>query len=78
MGAGVAHDGARLDNPFACAGCIAGNVSSHRFLNCTAEVRHLRLNGLLPGLPLGSLLVNLVGGFIIGGALALFIRWLIR
>ncbi|CAI8915756.1 hypothetical protein EMIT0P258_40278 [Pseudomonas sp. IT-P258] len=35
----------------------------------------LRLNGLFPGMPLCILLVNLVGGFIIGGAMALFFRW---
>ncbi|MEB6590790.1 MULTISPECIES: fluoride efflux transporter CrcB [Pseudomonas] len=35
----------------------------------------LRLNSLFPGMPFGTLLVNLVGGFIIGGAMAFFIRW---
>lgn len=30
----------------------------------------LRLNSLFPGMPAGTLLVNLVGGFIIGAAMA--------
>lgn len=34
----------------------------------------LRFNPLFPNLPLGTLLVNLVGGFIIGAALAWFTR----
>ncbi|MDW8845798.1 fluoride efflux transporter CrcB [Erwinia sp. MMLR14_017] len=34
----------------------------------------LRLNGLFPGLPPGTLTVNLVGGFIIGAAMAFFLR----
>lgn len=34
----------------------------------------VRLNALFPGLPPGTLLVNLVGGFIIGGAMAFFLR----
>ncbi|WP_416424557.1 fluoride efflux transporter CrcB [Pseudomonas sp. App30] len=34
----------------------------------------IKLNGLFPNLPLGTLLVNLVGGFIIGMAMALFMR----
>ena len=34
----------------------------------------VRLNTLFPGLPPGTLLVNLLGGFIIGGAMAYFIR----
>ena len=34
----------------------------------------LRLNSLFPNLPPGTLLVNLVGGFIIGGATAYFLR----
>lgn len=34
----------------------------------------LRLNSLFPLLPLGTLLVNLIAGFIIGGALAFFLR----
>jgi CrcB protein len=34
----------------------------------------LKLNPLHPHIPLGTLTVNLVGGFIIGLALALFIR----
>lgn len=33
-----------------------------------------RLNSLFPNLPPGTLLVNLVGGFIIGAALAFFLR----
>jgi CrcB protein len=34
----------------------------------------VRLNVLFPHLPPGTLLVNLIGGFIIGGALAFFTR----
>lgn len=34
----------------------------------------IRLNTLFPNLPPGTLLVNLLGGLIIGGALALFTR----
>ncbi len=34
----------------------------------------LRFNPLFPNIPLGTLLVNLVGGFIIGAALAWFAR----
>lgn len=34
----------------------------------------IRLNVLFPDLPPGTLLVNLIGGFIIGGALAYFTR----
>ncbi|MBT0727916.1 fluoride efflux transporter CrcB [Rosenbergiella australiborealis] len=34
----------------------------------------LRLNSLFPTLPPGTLLVNLIGGFIIGGAAAYFLR----
>lgn len=34
----------------------------------------LRLNGLFPQLPLGTLTVNLLAGLIIGGALAFFLR----
>lgn len=34
----------------------------------------LRLNAIWPLLPPGTLLVNLLGGFIIGGALAFFLR----
>lgn len=34
----------------------------------------VRLNSLFPSLPPGTLLVNLVGGFIIGAALAWFLR----
>ena len=34
----------------------------------------LRLNSLFPGLPPGTLTVNLAGGFIIGGAMAFFLR----
>lgn len=33
-----------------------------------------KLNGLFPNLPLGTLLVNLVGGFVIGVAMAYFVR----
>ncbi len=33
----------------------------------------LRFNALFPNLPPGTLLVNLVGGFIIGAALAFFL-----
>jgi crcB protein len=33
-----------------------------------------KLNSLFPNLPPGTLLVNLVGGFIIGAALAFFLR----
>ena len=35
----------------------------------------IKLNGLFANLPLGTLLVNLVGGFIIGMAMAFFIRF---
>lgn len=35
----------------------------------------MKLNYLFPNLPLGTLLVNLVGGFIIGMAMAFFIRF---
>lgn len=35
----------------------------------------VKLNSLLPNLPLGTLLVNLVGGLIIGMAMAFFIRF---
>lgn len=34
----------------------------------------IRLNALFPSLPPGTLLVNLLGGLIIGGAMAFFIR----
>jgi CrcB protein len=34
----------------------------------------LRLNGLFSNLPLGTLAVNLVGGFVIGAAMAFFVR----
>ncbi|NIF24320.1 MULTISPECIES: fluoride efflux transporter CrcB [Pantoea] len=34
----------------------------------------MRFNALFPNLPPGTLIVNLVGGFIIGGALAWFLR----
>lgn len=34
----------------------------------------VRLNALFPSLPPGTLTVNLVGGFIIGGAMAYFLR----
>ncbi|WP_321374784.1 hypothetical protein [Pseudomonas extremaustralis] len=33
------------------------------------------LLGLFPAMPLGTLFANLVGGSIIDGAMALFIRW---
>lgn len=34
----------------------------------------MRLNAIFPSLPPGTLTVNLVGGFIIGGAMAYFLR----
>lgn len=34
----------------------------------------VRLNSIFPSLPPGTLTVNLVGGFIIGGAMAYFLR----
>lgn len=34
----------------------------------------LKLNNLFPNLPIGTLLVNLIGGFIIGGAMVFFIK----
>jgi CrcB protein len=34
----------------------------------------LRLNGVLPTLPLGTLAANLIGGFLVGVAIALFDR----
>ncbi|MBJ7221712.1 MULTISPECIES: fluoride efflux transporter CrcB [unclassified Brenneria] len=34
----------------------------------------MRLNGVYPALPIGTLLANLLGAFIIGGALAFFLR----
>ncbi|WP_034912635.1 fluoride efflux transporter CrcB [Erwinia sp. 9145] len=34
----------------------------------------VRLNALFPNLPPGTLVVNLLGGFIIGGAMAWFLR----
>ncbi|AGB77536.1 crcB protein [Enterobacteriaceae bacterium strain FGI 57] len=34
----------------------------------------MKLNSLFPNLPPGTLVVNLVGGFIIGAALAFFLR----
>ena len=34
----------------------------------------LRLNALFPALPPGTLTVNLIGGFIIGAAMAFFLR----
>ncbi|MDS9879296.1 fluoride efflux transporter CrcB [Pseudomonas protegens] len=34
----------------------------------------LKFNGTFPSMPLGTLLVNLVGGFIIGGAMAFFTK----
>lgn len=44
-------------------------------LGCVLRwVLGLKLNGLFPDLPLGTLLVNLIGGFIIGAALAMFMR----
>lgn len=38
-------------------------------------VMGLRFNALFPYLPMGTLLVNLIGGFIIGGAMAFFTRY---
>ncbi|UFH50899.1 fluoride efflux transporter CrcB [Pseudomonas sp. KNUC1026] len=38
-------------------------------------VMGLRFNGLFPYLPMGTLFVNLIGGFIIGGAMAFFTRY---
>nr|WP_254170886.1 MULTISPECIES: fluoride efflux transporter CrcB [Pseudomonas] len=35
----------------------------------------LRLNSLFSGMPMGTLLVNLIGGFIIGIAMAVFMKW---
>ncbi|ADP11706.1 MULTISPECIES: fluoride efflux transporter CrcB [Erwinia] len=46
-----------------CAGCVV------RWLLA------VRLNAWFPNLPPGTLLVNLVGGFIIGAAVALFARY---
>jgi CrcB protein len=44
-------------------------------LGCTLRwVLGLKLNGVFTNLPLGTLLVNLIGGFIIGGAMAFFMR----
>lgn len=44
-------------------------------LGCVIRwVLSMRLNGLFPNLPPGTLLVNLTGGFIIGLALAFFVR----
>lgn len=44
-------------------------------LGCTLRwVLGLKLNGVFTNLPLGTLLVNLLGGFIIGGALAFFMK----
>ncbi|EME9750196.1 fluoride efflux transporter CrcB [Pseudomonas aeruginosa] len=34
----------------------------------------VKLNDLYPNLPMGTLLVNLIGGFIIGMAMAFFVR----
>nr|WP_113864685.1 fluoride efflux transporter CrcB [Brenneria salicis]NMN92255.1 CrcB protein [Brenneria salicis ATCC 15712 = DSM 30166]RBP67591.1 camphor resistance protein CrcB [Brenneria salicis ATCC 15712 = DSM 30166]RLM32422.1 fluoride ion transporter CrcB [Brenneria salicis ATCC 15712 = DSM 30166] len=34
----------------------------------------MRFNGLYPALPFGTLFANLIGAFIIGGALAYFVR----
>jgi CrcB protein len=34
----------------------------------------MRFNAIFPNLPPGTLLVNLIGGFIIGGAMAFFIK----
>ncbi|QGU88749.1 fluoride efflux transporter CrcB [Erwinia sorbitola] len=45
-----------------CAGCVI------RWLLA------VRLNSLFPNLPPGTLLVNLVGGFIIGATVAWFVR----
>ena len=35
----------------------------------------LRLNSLFSGMPMGTLLVNLIGGFIIGIAMAVVMKW---
>lgn len=44
-------------------------------LGCTLRwVLGLKLNGVFTNLPLGTLLVNLVGGFIICGAMAFFVK----
>lgn len=44
-------------------------------LGCVARwLLALKLNSLFPNLPIGTLLVNLIGGFIIGGAIAFFIK----
>ncbi|MEF3091762.1 fluoride efflux transporter CrcB [Raoultella sp. WB_B2P2-3] len=44
-------------------------------LGCVIRwVLSMRLNGSFPNLPPGTLLVNLIGGFIIGLALAFFVR----
>ncbi len=34
----------------------------------------VRFNALFPNLPPGTLMVNLIGGFIVGGALAFFLK----
>ncbi|MSE14112.1 fluoride efflux transporter CrcB, partial [Pantoea agglomerans] len=34
----------------------------------------MRFNSLFPNLPPGTLLVNLIGGLVIGGAMAWFVR----
>lgn len=44
-------------------------------LGCVIRwILSMRLNALFPNLPPGTLVVNLVGGFIIGMALAFFVR----
>ncbi|MDV7214140.1 fluoride efflux transporter CrcB [Azotobacter beijerinckii] len=44
-------------------------------LGCVLRwVLSLKLNGIFAGLPLGTLMVNLIGGLIIGGAMAFFTK----
>ncbi|PVZ20052.1 MULTISPECIES: fluoride efflux transporter CrcB [unclassified Pseudomonas] len=38
-------------------------------------VMGLRFNSLFPYMPMGTLFVNLIGGFVIGGAMAFFSRY---
>lgn len=45
-------------------------------LGCVARwLLAIKLNHLFPNLPLGTLLVNLVGGFIVGMAMAFFLKF---
>jgi len=45
-------------------------------IGCAARwLVSLRMNALWPNLPLGTLIVNLVGGLIIGAAMACFTRY---